>query len=63
LATGMPWAESSTICARRQVTTEPLERRTIRSSRVPSSSLIDRTCTHRTISHLLRGSQDQTRRR
>jgi hypothetical protein len=63
LATGMPWAESSTICARRQVTTEPLPRRTIRSSRLPSSSLIGRTCTRCTISHLLRESQDQTRRR
>src|SRR4051794_62411 len=57
----MPWAESSPICARRQVTTEPLDRRTIRRSRLPSSLLMDRTCTRCTISHLLRGRQDQTR--
>jgi hypothetical protein len=55
LATGMPCADRSTICARRQVTTEPVPRRTIRSSRLPSSSLIGRTCTRCTISHLLRG--------
>jgi hypothetical protein len=29
----MPCADSSTICARRQVTTDPLERRTILRSR------------------------------
>jgi hypothetical protein len=63
LPTGIRCADSNTICARRQVTTNPLERRTIRSSRSPSSSLIERTCTRCTISHLLRGSQDQTRRR
>src|SRR6516165_6215076 len=39
----MPCAESSTICARRQVTTDPLPRRTIRTSRRPSSSSISRT--------------------
>jgi hypothetical protein len=39
----MPWADSSTICARRQVTTDPLPRRTIRSRRRPSSSSIART--------------------
>src|SRR5215212_48813 len=55
-------AESSTICARRQVTTDPVPRRTMRSSRWPSSLLIGRTCTGWAISHLLRGSQDQTRR-
>ena len=33
----MPCTDSSTICARRQVTTDPDERRTIRSSRFPSS--------------------------
>ena len=38
-AASMPWAESSTICARRQVTTDPLPRRTIRTSRRPSSSI------------------------
>ena len=43
--TGMPWADSSTICARRQVTTDPLPRRTIRSNRCPSSSSISRTRT------------------
>ncbi|MFF5490324.1 hypothetical protein [Streptomyces virginiae] len=44
-ATGMRWADSSTIWARRQVTTDPVPRRTIRSSRLPSSSSISRTCT------------------
>jgi hypothetical protein len=39
----MPCADSSTICARRQVTTDPLPRRTIRTSRAPSSSSISRT--------------------
>ena len=38
-------AESSTICARRQVTTDPESRRTIRSSRLPSSLVISRNCT------------------
>jgi NAD(P)-dependent dehydrogenase (short-subunit alcohol dehydrogenase family) len=33
--TGMPWAGNNTICARRQVTTDPVERRRIRSSRCP----------------------------
>jgi len=42
-ATSMPWADSSTICARRQVTTDPLPRRTIRTSRRPSPSSISRT--------------------
>jgi hypothetical protein len=32
----MPWAESSTIRARRQVTTDPLPRLMIRTSRCPS---------------------------
>jgi hypothetical protein len=41
--TFMPWADSKTICARRQVTTDPLPRRTIRTSRRPSSSSISRT--------------------
>ena len=44
-ATGMPCADSNTICARRQVTTEPLPLRMIRSRRVSSSSLILRTRT------------------
>jgi hypothetical protein len=44
-ATSMPWALSSTICARRQVTTDPLDRRTMRSSRLPSWLLISRTRT------------------
>jgi hypothetical protein len=39
----MPCADSSTICARRQVTTDPEPRRTIRTSRCPSSSSISRT--------------------
>jgi hypothetical protein len=33
----IPCAESSTICARRHVTTDPEQRRTIRNSRLPSS--------------------------
>ena len=37
------WADSRTICARRQVTTDPLPRRTIRTSRRPSSASISRT--------------------
>src|SRR5260221_6742082 len=36
--TSIPWADSSTIGPRRQVTTDPLSRRTIRTSRRPSSS-------------------------
>jgi hypothetical protein len=43
--TSMPCADSSTICARRQVTTEPELRRTIRSSRSPSWAVISRTRT------------------
>ncbi|WP_406500780.1 hypothetical protein OG936_13555 [Streptomyces sp. NBC_00846] len=38
-ATGMPCANSSTIWARRQVTTEPVPLRMIRSRRRPSSSI------------------------
>jgi hypothetical protein len=45
LDTGIPWALSKTICARRHVTTDPVERRRIRSSRWPSSSVISRTRT------------------
>ncbi|WP_308296120.1 hypothetical protein [Streptomyces sp. ISL-96] len=41
-ATGMPCADSSTIWARRQVTTDPVPLRMIRSSRRPSSSSISR---------------------
>ncbi len=41
----MPCADSSTICARRQVTTDPVPRRMIRSNRCPSSSSISRTRT------------------
>ena len=44
-AGAMPCADSRTICARRQVTTDPVPLRTIRSSRCPSSSSISRTCT------------------
>src|SRR4029434_3129290 len=44
-ATSMPWALSSTIWARRQVTTDPVDRRTMRSSRLPSWLLIARTRT------------------
>ena len=42
-ATSMSCADSSTICARRQVTTDPEPRRMIRTSRRPSSSSISRT--------------------
>lgn len=48
-ATSMPWADSSTICARRQVTTDPESRRTVRNSRLPSSLVISRTRTHSAI--------------
>ncbi|MFV2179732.1 hypothetical protein, partial [Actinomadura sp. LOL_011] len=43
--TGMPCADSSTVCARRQVTTDPVPLRMIRSRRRPSSSSISRTRT------------------
>ena len=43
--TSMPCADSSTICARRQVTTDPLPRRMIHTSRLPSSSSISRART------------------
>jgi hypothetical protein len=43
--TSMPCADSSTICARRQVTTDPELRGTIRSSRLPSSLVMSRTRT------------------
>jgi hypothetical protein len=49
LATGDFCAESSTICARRQVTTDPPPLRTIRTSRRPSSSSISRTSTRSAI--------------
>src|SRR4051812_2386809 len=39
------WAASSTICARRHVTTDPDVRRTIRKSRLPSSLEISRSVT------------------
>ena len=42
-ATSIPCAGGSTVCARRQVTTGPLPRRTIRASRRPWSSSISRT--------------------
>src|SRR5690606_3735949 len=41
--TSMPCADSNTICARRQVTTDPEDRRTILNSRLPSSLSISRT--------------------
>jgi hypothetical protein len=47
LALSKPWADSSTICARRQVTTDPEDRRTIRNNRWPSSGSISRTRTLR----------------
>jgi hypothetical protein len=39
----LPCAESSTVCARRHVTTDPEQRRTIRNSRLPSSFANSRT--------------------
>jgi hypothetical protein len=51
-ATFMPCADSSTICARRQVTTDPLPRRTIRTRCCPSSSSISRTL-RRSVTHLV----------
>ena len=42
-ATSMPWADSSTIWARRHVTTDPEDRRTIRNRRLPSSLVMSRT--------------------
>lgn len=44
-AMSMAWALPSTICARRRVTTDPVDRRTMRSSRLPSWLLISRTRT------------------
>lgn len=41
--TAMPWADHNTTWARRHVTTDPSPRRTIRSSRLPSSLVISRT--------------------
>jgi hypothetical protein len=41
----MPWADNNTICARRHGTTDPDVRRTIRSSRLPSSLVISRNAT------------------
>src|SRR3954454_7838214 len=58
-AGSMPCADNSTICARRQVTTDPLERRTIRSSRCPSSLLSSRTRTRSAIA-APGGRQDPT---
>lgn len=48
-ATAMPCADNSTIWARRQVTTDPVPRRMIRSSRRPSPSSISRTRTRSAI--------------
>ena len=62
-ATSMPWADSSTIWARRQVTTDPDERRTMRSSRLPSSLVISRTCTPSRTCTSLAQSQDKSARR
>jgi hypothetical protein len=45
-ATSIPWADSNTICARRHVTTDPDDRRTILRSRWPSSLLISLTRMH-----------------
>ncbi len=42
-ATSIPYADSSTICDRRHVTTDPDDRRTIRNNRLPSSFEISRT--------------------
>jgi hypothetical protein len=42
LPTGIPWADSSRICARGQLTTDPLSRRAICTSHMPSLSVIGR---------------------
>jgi hypothetical protein len=39
----MPCTDNNTICARRHVTTDPDDRRTIRSNRFPSSADTSRT--------------------
>ena len=49
LAAGICCAASKTICARRQLTTEPLLRRMIRNSRLPSSFVIGRSSTRAAI--------------
>jgi len=46
---GIRCAANNTICARRQVTTEPLLRRIIRSRRLPSSFVISRSSTRAAI--------------
>jgi hypothetical protein len=55
-ATGMPCADSNTICARRQVTTDPEPRRIIRNNRCPSSSSRSRTWTRSATLHSLKRS-------
>src|SRR4051812_41740627 len=42
-ATSIPCADNNTICARRHVTTDPDDRRTILSNRLPSTLSISRT--------------------
>ena len=54
--TRMPRADTSTICARRQATPDPLPRLTIRTSRPPSSSSISRTRTRSATASSLSGS-------
>ena len=44
-ATSIPCADNNTICARRQLTTEPEPRLMIDNSRRPSSFVSSRTCT------------------
>jgi hypothetical protein len=53
-ATSMPCTDNSTICERRQVTTDPDERRTIPSSRLTSSVEISRTFSKRRTGQLER---------
>ena len=56
----MPCADNNTICARRQVTTEPLVRRTKRSSRLPSSLVIARNSTRPAILASRRSTRRKT---
>jgi len=62
-ATSIPCTDKSTICARRHVTTEPDERRTIRSSLLPSSGVtfrIDKPSLD--MQHLLGPTTSRTKR-
>jgi|GEM_PF-4387602 len=57
----MPCAESRIICARRHVTTDPEDRRTIRNSFCPSSGSISRTRTRSATPRIIERPAQQTR--